>query len=164
MQLLENIKIAVFDFDDTLAMHVDKDYRTHRKENSNEYFINAYKYPKDFYEKIEPCTVSKAMKTLVENCRVKNIPMYCVSGMRFSIHLDAKKEFVHNHYGNDIKVFAASSQERKTDVVSVLSDIHNCSNKEILFVDDLEENISRMKKLGICALMPNDVEELIIKE
>lgn len=164
MQLLENIKVAIFDFDDTLAVHQDKDYRIHRKENGNKYFIDAYKNPKDFYEKIELCIAPESMKTLVKNCRANNIPIYCVSGMRFSLHLDAKKEFVHNHYGNDIKVIMASSQERKIEVTSVLSDIHKCSNKDILFVDDLEENILRMKKLGICALTPNDVENLIAKK
>ena len=30
---LNNIKVAIFDFDDTLAIHKDKNYLKHRNEN-----------------------------------------------------------------------------------------------------------------------------------
>lgn len=30
--MIKNIKLAVFDFDDTLAIHKDKDYLEHREE------------------------------------------------------------------------------------------------------------------------------------
>lgn len=39
---LKNIKVAIFDFDDTLAIHKDKDYQKHRNE-SEENIINFNK-------------------------------------------------------------------------------------------------------------------------
>lgn len=45
---LENIKIVIFDFDDTLAIHKDKDYSKHRRESENKYlnyYLNAYQNP-----------------------------------------------------------------------------------------------------------------------
>ena len=55
---LDNIKIVIFDFDDTLAIHKDKDYLKHRNESEEkrlDYYLNAYQNPEIFYKKIEPC-------------------------------------------------------------------------------------------------------------
>ena len=49
---LSNIKIAIFDFDDTLAIHKDKDYIKHRNENEESllsYYLDAYLNPEKFY-------------------------------------------------------------------------------------------------------------------
>ncbi len=40
---LENIKVVIFDFDDTLAVHKDKDFCKHRRE-SEEKYINILLY------------------------------------------------------------------------------------------------------------------------
>lgn len=32
---LDNIKVAIFDFDDTLAIHQDRDFLKHRAEKNN---------------------------------------------------------------------------------------------------------------------------------
>lgn len=34
---LDNIKVAIFDFDDTLAIHKDKEFLKHRAENEETY-------------------------------------------------------------------------------------------------------------------------------
>ena len=52
MIYLNKIKVAVFDFDDTLAIHKDKNYIQRRK-GSNDYYIQAYLHPDTFYETIE---------------------------------------------------------------------------------------------------------------
>ena len=59
---LNNIKVAIFDFDDTLAIHKDKDfikYRSESEESFSNWYYNAYKNPNIFYEEIEPCTKSE---------------------------------------------------------------------------------------------------------
>lgn len=84
---LDNIKIVIFDFDDTLAIHKDKDYLKHRNESEEkrlDYYLNAYQNPEIFYEKIEPCVKSKILSNLINELRSKNIKMYCLSGMKFS--------------------------------------------------------------------------------
>ena len=45
---LSNIKVAIFDFDDTIAIHKDKDYQKHRNESEEKlqnYYLNAYLVP-----------------------------------------------------------------------------------------------------------------------
>lgn len=162
---LNNIKVAIFDFDDTLAIHKDKDYIKHRNENEENllnYYLNAYLNPNSFYESIEPCNISKSIFKLINILRKNNVKIYCVSGMKFSFHLKAKEHFVHKYYGNDIEVISTRNQELKVDAVKIISKVNNCDLNEILFVDDIEENIINFNRIGINAFLPNDVDSIII--
>lgn len=161
---LNNIKVAISDFDDTLAIHKDKDYIKHRNENEENllnYYLNAYLNPNSFYESIEPCNMSKSIFKLINILRKNNVKIYCVSGMKFSFHLKAKEYFVHKYYGNDIEVISTRNQELKVDAAKIISKVNNCNLNEILFVDDIEENIINFNGIGINALLPNDVDSLI---
>ena len=161
---LNNIKVAIFDFDDTLAIHKDKEYIKHRNENEEKllnYFLNAYLNPEKFYKTIEPCNISQSILKLINVLRKNNVKMYCVSGMRFSFHFRAKEYFVHKYYGEDIELISTKNQETKVEAVKIISKVNNCNLNEILFVDDIEENIINFNGIGINALLPNDVDSLI---
>lgn len=161
---LKNIKVAIFDFDDTLAIHRDREYLQHRnenKENLQNYFLNAYLNPEKFYEIIEPCNISQSILKLIDILRKNNVKIYCVSGMRFSFHFKAKEYFVHKYYGEDIELISTRNQETKIDAVKIISKVNNCNLNEVLFVDDIAENIVNFKKVGINALLPIGVDSLI---
>ena len=67
---LSSIKVAIFDFDDTLAIHKDKDYLKHRNENEENllnYYLNAYLNPESFYETIESCSICDSLQNLIKN-------------------------------------------------------------------------------------------------
>ena len=161
---LDNIKVAIFDFDNTLAIHKDKDFLKHRRESEDNflnYYLKAYLNPNSFYEDIEPCTKSDKLYKLITALKNKGIKLYCLSGMRFSFHLKAKQNFVNKYYGDDIEVISAKNQETKVDAVKIISRIYNCSMNEILFVDDIEENVIRLKNIGVHSLLPDEVESLL---
>ena len=161
---LSNIKVAIFDFDNTLAIHKDKDYQKHRNESEEKlqnYYLNAYLAPEKFYEIIEPCNMSESILRLINILRKNNVKIYCVSGMKFSFHLRAKEYFVHKYYGNDIEVISTSNQQLKIDAAKIISKVNNCNLNEILFVDDIEENIINFNKIGINAILSNDIDSLI---
>lgn len=158
---LDNIKVAIFDFDDTLAIHKDKDFLIHRKESEEkrlDYYLNAYKNPDTFYEYIEPCIKSEVLYNFISNLRNKNIKIYCLSGMKFSFHLKAKQNFINKHYGNDIEVISASTQELKLDSVKIIQRLNNCNLKEILFVDDRKDVINLLNSNGINSILVKDIE------
>ena len=49
---LDNIKVAIFDFDDTLAINEDKEFLNHRSKNEEtylNYYLNVYLNPEIFY-------------------------------------------------------------------------------------------------------------------
>ena len=162
---LDNIKVAIFDFDDTLAIHKDKNYIEHRNENEENllnYYLSAYLNPNSFYDSIEPCDISKSIFKLITILRKNNVKLYCVSGMKFSFHFKAKENFVHKYYGNDIEMISAKNQELKVEVAKIISKINNCNLNEILFIDDIVKNINTFNKIGINALLPDDIDSIII--
>ncbi len=158
---LDNIKVVIFDFDDTLALHKDKDFSKHRRESEDKYlgyYLNAYKNQKTFYEKIEPCTKSKVLYSFIIELRKKDIKMYCLSGMKFSFHLKAKQSFINKHYGNDIEIISVASQELKLDGVKIIQKFENCRLEEVLFVDDRQDVVELLNKNGVKSILVNDIE------
>lgn len=161
--MIKNIKLAIFDFDDTLAIHTDKDYIEHRKNiGENTYFKKAFENPNIFYDEIEPCKVSQDMLNLISYLRLHNTKMYCLSGMRMSLHSDAKQSFINKHYGSDIKLVSASTQEYKVDVVKILQETYNCKPNEVLFIDDLQKVVDTMKQQGYVAFLESEIKKIKI--
>lgn len=158
---LDNVKVAIFDFDDTLAIHKDKDFLIHRGESEEKrlgYYLNAYQNPDTFYEYIEPCMRSEVLYNFINDLRNKNIKMYCLSGMKFSFHLKAKQNFINKHYGDDIEVISASTQELKLDGVKIIQRLNNCNLEEILFIDDRSDVIDLLNDNGINSILVKDIE------
>lgn len=158
---LDNVKVAIFDFDDTLAIHKDKDFLIHRGESEEKrlgYYLNAYQNPDTFYEYIEPCMRSEVLYNFINDLRNKNIKMYCLSGMKFSFHLKAKQNFINKHYGDDIEVISASTQELKLNGVKIIQRLNNCNLEEILFIDDRSDVIDLLNDNGINSILVKDIE------
>lgn len=161
---LDNIKVVIFDFDDTLAIHKDKNYmkkRNKSEENLLNYYYKAYENPDLFYEEIEPCNVSIAIQNFINHLRSKKIKMYCVSGMQFSLHLKAKEYFVHKYYGDDIEVISSKNQKLKVEATKIIGMINKCKLNEILFIDDIKNNVIRFNDFEINSVLPEDVATLV---
>ncbi len=92
---------------------------------------------------------------LVQEIRNRNIKMYCLSGMKFSSHFNAKQNFINKQYENDIELVSAGSQQLKFDGIKIITKANNCSLDEILFIEDLEDTVSYLKKNGINAINVN---------
>ena len=164
MKTLNNIKIAVFDFDGTLAIHRDRNYVENRKADEDGYFLKAYENPQDFFETIEPCTTNTDIKNLVSYCRNNGIPMFCVTGMRFSLHMPAKAAFIKKHYGNDIELIASAGQQHKSDVVRILMRHFNVSPEQVMFVDDMQTTLDMLNRdTGIMGVHLSEVKDIKTK-
>lgn len=158
---LNNIKVVIFDFDGTLAIHRDKDFVKHRNETEDKrlnYYSNAYQNPNNFFEDIELCDRSEVLYNLIEELRNKNIKMYCLSGMKFSFHFNAKKNFINKNYGNDIELVSVGTQELKLDGIKIISKVNGCNLNEVLFIEDLEDTVKFLKNNGINAVNVNDIK------
>ena len=159
--ILDNIKVVIFDFDGTLAIHKNKNYVKHRNETEDKrlnYYSTAYQNPDNFYEEIEPCDKSKILYNLIKKLRNQKIKMYCLSGMKFSFHFRAKQDFINKKYGNDIELISVGTQQLKLDGIKIISKVNNCNLNEILFIDDLEDTVSYLKSNGINAININEIK------
>ena len=142
---LDNIKVVIFDFDDTLAIHRDKNFRIHRKESEEKrlnYYCNAYLNPNSFYTDFEICDKSEVLFNLIQEVRKKNIKMYCLSAMKYSFHIKAKQNFINKKYGPGIELISVGTQELKLDGIKIISKINDCSIDKIVFIDDIEDTVN----------------------
>lgn len=158
---LDNVKVVIFDFDGTLAIHKDKNFVKHRNENEDRrlnYYLNAYQNPNDFYIKVEPCDRNEVLYNLIQKLRSKNIKMYCLSGMKFSFHFKAKQDFISKQYGDDIELISVGTQELKLDGIRIISKINDCNLGEILFIEDLEGTVSYLKSKGVNVININEIK------
>lgn len=157
---LSNIKVVIFDFDDTLAIHKDKEFSKHRsesEENFVNFYLNAYNKPNCFYDEIEPCIKSEILDVFIKELRKRNIKMYCLSGMNFTFHLKAKQSFINKYYGEDIEILSTSSQELKLKGVKIIQKINNCNLDEILFIDDRKDVIELLTQNGVKGIIVDDI-------
>ena len=157
---LTGVKLAIFDFDGTLALHEDENFAQRRKESDEAYinfFTSAYKNPETFYDDTEPCRRSEALYALICEMRKRNIKIFCLSGMGLTFHLKAKQAFVNKYYGDDIEVLTVASQDRKLKGVQILQNIVGCNLDEVLFVDDLREVIKFLSENGIKGIHADEI-------
>lgn len=158
---LDNIKVVIFDFDGTLAIHKDKDFVKHRNESEDKrlnYYSNAFQNPNDFFTKVESCDRAEVLYNLIQKLRNKNIKMYCLSGMKFSFNFKAKQDFINKQYGSDIELISVGTQKLKLDGIKIISKINNCDLDEILFIEDLEDTVNYLKSEDVNVININKIK------
>ena len=161
---LKNIKAAAFDFDNTLAIHREKKFMKSRAGDEDSYFLQAYEDPEHFYDVEEPCAVNEELKELIALFRERGVAMYCVSGMRSSMNCKAKDCYIKKHYGEGIEVIATAGQERKKDVVRILTRHLQIKPEEMLFVDDLEATLELLGETGVTGIHVSQIGALLASE
>lgn len=165
IKLPKNLKIAFFDFDNTLALHIDNEYVERLKRyGEDKYYANAFEFPDVFYENIEQCIASVEMVELVNYLRKKGVKLCCLTGMKTSLNAQAKKNFIKNHYGDDFDFYSAGTQSLKRMVVRIIREVNKYKPEEVIFVDDLAENIEMMRNDGVFAILANDVKNIVYED
>ena len=53
-----------------------------------------------------------------------------------------------------------SSQEKKEDVIRILKKAYDLDYKNILFIDDMKENVDKMKELGVQSFHVSEVKNV----
>lgn len=77
------------------------------------------------------------------------------------LHANAKQSFITKHYGSDIKLLLAYTQEGKVDVVKILQESFNCKPDEVLFVDDIQMVVDLMREQGYAAVLESNVKGIM---
>ena len=95
---------------------------------------------------------------MINELRSKNIKMYCLSGMKFSFHFKAKQNFIKKHYGDDIELVSAGTQQLKLDGIKIIQRMNNCSLDETIFIDDYKDTINYLNDNGIKTIDVNDIK------
>ena len=105
------------------------------------------------------------MKPVCQPERKAVIPAVPAAGVIIGGQDDDKGLYLpvlYKHYSTNIEVISSGTQELKCEAVKIIQRIKKCDLNEILFVDDMKDNIIRFKNMGIYALLPEEVDKLII--
>ena len=107
MNKLENLKMVLFDFDDTLAVHS----QGHRiSDHLIKYMINVHSGSKELWNTSKP---NLQLKKFMDYLAYKDIPMGLISGVHDCKAAERKIEWVKENYGYSLENYCVSSQEQK---------------------------------------------------
>ena len=154
---LENVRLALFDFDDTLCIHKSHAHNDSKK-NSIKYYSNAVKLGAGIWKNSSP---SKHMGVLLNHCKERNIRLGLISATGQSVCSKAKLEWVSNMYGLELENFCVDTAQSKVLMLTALAEVYNLNADEILLVDDYTYNLVDAANAGFQACTPMEVVEYV---
>ena len=152
---LENLKMVLFDFDDTLAIHS----HGHRiSDHLMKYMINVHSESKELWNTSKP---NIQLKKFMDYLAYKNIPMGLISGVHDCKSAERKIEWVKENYGYSLGNYCVSSQEQKMIELSTIAEVNGLHRSQIAFVDDYYENLGNAEKMGFTTFSPMEIVNLV---
>lgn len=155
---IDNLKLALFDFDDTLCIH-----KNHQTGSEEEYFKKILLGQNAW----ETCETNIHLKYFMEELIKRNIKLGLISTTVSFKHMEAKQKWVEQNYGIKLENYCVNTFENKLMMMKAISNAFNILPEEILIVDDLYENIERAANNNFQACTPievvNYVEKYILK-
>lgn len=148
---LEKIKMILWDFDDTLCFH--SDHRSVKDKFDTSYNIKVLS-GKNAWENCRPNTSIKQFMHLAQS---KSIRQGLISGCSSYVHMIKKQEWVYKHYNINLENFCVCSQDMKLGIIKAIAEVNNYKPEEILFVDDMWENLEKVADLGYQSCSPVEV-------
>ena len=155
MNKLENLKMVLFDFDDTLAVHS----QGHRiSDHLMKYMINVHSGSKELWNTSKP---NLQLKKFMDYLAYKNIPMGLISGVHDCKAAERKIEWVKENYGYSLENYCVSSQEQKMIELSTIAEVNGFHESQIALVDDYYENLGNAEKMGFTTFSPMEIVNLV---
>lgn len=152
---LDEAKIVLFDFDDTLCIHSQ-----HKKGSDTEYRKAMIARDPEWWDK-QGCQVNKQLKSFMDICSEKDKVIGLISAIDFSCTAEAKLNWVANKYHYILKNFCTGSFEGKKRIIQALLDGYGYKPENVLFIDDLYSNLEATAELGIQTATPMEVVNYI---
>ena len=155
MNKLENLKMVLFDFDDTLAVHS----QGHRiSDHLMKYMINVHSGSKELWNTSKP---NLQLKKFMDYLACKNISMGLISGVHDCKAAERKIEWVKENYGYSLENYCVSSQEQKMIELSTIAEVNGFHESQIALVDDYYENLGNAEKMGFTTFSPMEIVNLV---
>ena len=149
---LDRVKLAIFDFDDTLAIRTD--HRAFTADQVKCYHKNVVSGDITVWDS---CIVSDAMHDFITMCVNKGIRTGLMSATESYIHMTLKHDWVLLKYGVDMENFCVGRIEHKASMLEYIAQANNLSNNEILLIDDLYSTLASASNLGFQCASPIEV-------
>lgn len=154
---LENTKVILFDFDDTLCIHEEHQSNEEQKRIYNKNVlkegIQAWSGKPNIH-----------MKKFMKECEKKNIQMGLISATVSVKHAKGKHDWVLMNYGINLENFCVGTFENKLAIMFAIADAYNIPKSQIMIVDDYWENLERAANAGFTVCSPMEVVNFVEEE
>lgn len=159
---IDNVKIAVFDFDDTLCIHKYHGSTTRipnfmQKCLEGNYPWNQYDQHDDEYG-----SPSSIMRVFIKMCEHRGIPMFVCSATNMSVIGKSKTDWVNFMYQCSMENICVSSWDKKAEMMLELARYHNVGPDEVLVIDDYFAVLDMAGDLGFQTATPIEVSQFLI--
>lgn len=140
MNKLENLKMVLFDFDDTLAVHS----QGHRiSDHLMKYMINVHSGSKELWNTSKP---NLQLKKFMDYLACKNISMGLISGVHDCKAAERKIEWVKENYGYSLEYCCGKNKSNRSGMC-FRGFCENCSDKAYY----IRESVA--KQCSICEII-----------
>lgn len=153
---LEEVKVALFDFDDTLCIH-----KNHASSTEKQHRLHHASIVRKELSMYSECTTSKHLKAFMLECKEKGVKLGLISATPSFAFSQVKHDWVLQKYGIDLENYCVGTFEAKLDVMIAISDAYKIPRSSILLVDDYFRNNKMSADAGFMVCTPMEVVNYI---
>lgn len=150
---LTNLKIVLFDFDNTLCIHNE-----HKTKTSIEFETDILKYGEKVFCEAESNT---HMKAFIDLCIKHNICIGLISTTKSCKRADEKLKWAQLKYNTKFHNYCVGTQEAKLEMMEALANASGYTKDEIAIVDDYWYQLNRANNAGFRAYSPMQIVNFI---
>lgn len=152
---LKNLKLVLYDFDDTLCIH-----KCHEDNDDLDHLYNINILVGGLAAFNDGST-SLFMKKFMDVCARMNIRQGLISAALSYKHCEAKNEWVRRNYDINLENFCVGSANGKIDMMTAIADAYCFDKNEILIIDDYWYTLEKASNLGFQACTPMEIVNYI---
>ncbi|MGN0485110.1 MAG: hypothetical protein ACI4HI_16320 [Lachnospiraceae bacterium] len=153
---LMNIKMAVFDFDNTLCIHTDFFWNEEKQDWHLRYMLEH-----GISAKGEP---NLLMQKFLGKCVDFGIRIGLISATSFYVAMKAKQTWAEQKYGVKFENFCVSTNDEKIHMMELLSEVYHFNPDQILLVDDTADVLCMAADRGFSAATPMEIMNYCISQ
>lgn len=151
---LNEVRIVLFDFDETLCVH--QKHTTGR--DRIEYLTDILRNGADDYKEKD---ANLQLKKFIEVCFSNGIEIGIISACNSFITMEAKCKWADERYGIKFVNYCVDSAESKIDMMIAISRFKELQRSEIAIVDDLIFILTNAANAGFTAWTPMEIVNFI---
>lgn len=152
---MDKVKIALFDFDDTLCIHAQ------HGDEEEDHFVKNMILGKDHWTE-KGCVPNKQIHSFLLYCKGIYVRIGLISWTGSFLHMKTKQKWAEEKY-HPVKFenFCVGTLEGKIEIMQGLCEAYGYAREQILIVDDLYKTLSVAENRGFQACTPMEVVNFV---
>lgn len=152
-----SLKLVLFDFDDTLAIH--RKHGTGTPEGHHRYCVQIYRGDLEAFKDCEP---NAAIGEFIKKCKYYGVKMGLISFVDSCKHADMKLLWVKNKYDVTMEDYCVCSAEAKIQQALAITEALGLRPNQVLMVDDRYDVLASFGDHGFQHATPIEVVNYMV--